>query len=144
MPITFRTTRIVEFGDTDMAGIVHFANFFRFMEAAEHAFLRSRGLSVAMNLDGQQVGIPRVSASCDYLRPARFGDELTIVVTLEKVGRSSLAYGFDVLKGDEEVARGQITAVFCRKNEEGRWESCAIPPAFRAKLEGERPERSSD
>ena len=36
----FRTTRLVEFGDTDMAGIVHFANFFRYMESAEHAFLR--------------------------------------------------------------------------------------------------------
>jgi acyl-CoA thioester hydrolase len=141
MPVTFRTTRIVEFGDTDMAGIVHFANFFRFMEAAEHAFLRSRGLSVAMDLDGHQVGCPRVSASCEYLRPARFGDELTIVVTLEKVGRSSLNYGFDVLKGEEEVARGQITAVFCRKNEEGRWESCAIPPAVRAKLEGDGSDR---
>ncbi len=76
-----------------------------------------------------------MSASCDYLRPAHFGDELTIVVTLEKVGRSSLNYAFDVLKGEEEVARGQITAVFCRKNGEGRWESHAIPPAFRAKLE---------
>ena len=38
----FRTTRRVEFGDTDMAGMVHFANFFRFMEAAEVEFLRAR------------------------------------------------------------------------------------------------------
>ena len=36
----FQTTRRIEFGDTDMAGIVHFANFFRFMEAAECEFLR--------------------------------------------------------------------------------------------------------
>ena len=43
----FTTTRRVEFGDTDMAGIMHFANFFRFMEAAEPDFLRSLGLSVA-------------------------------------------------------------------------------------------------
>jgi tetratricopeptide (TPR) repeat protein len=35
----FTTTRRVEFGDTDMAGIMHFANFFRFMEAAETSFL---------------------------------------------------------------------------------------------------------
>ena len=77
MPAVFRTTRVVEFGDTDMAGIVHFANFFRFMEAAEHAFLRSLGLSVVMEIDGGKYGLPRVSASCDYLKPARFGDELT-------------------------------------------------------------------
>ena len=74
MPAGFRTTRIVEFGDTDMAGIVHFANFFRFMEAAEHAFLRSLGLSVVMEIDGGNYGLPRASAACDYLRPARFGE----------------------------------------------------------------------
>jgi YbgC/YbaW family acyl-CoA thioester hydrolase len=136
MPGTFRTTRMVEFGDTDMAGIVHFANFFRFMEAAEHAFLRSLGLSVAMTVEGRQYGIPRVSASCDYLRPVYFGDLLTIEVVLQKVGRSSLTYAFYFFKEAEEVARGQITAVFCRKNDEDRWESCAIPAAFRAKLEG--------
>src|SRR5437868_6014643 len=58
--LSFRTTRRIEFGDTDMAGIVHFANFFRFMEAAECAFLRSRGLSVRMQWEGQAIGFPRL------------------------------------------------------------------------------------
>ena len=48
----FRTTRRIEFADTDMAGIVHFANFFRFMEAAEVEFLRARGVSVALTWEG--------------------------------------------------------------------------------------------
>ena len=74
MPTPFHTTRLVEFADTDMAGIVHFANFFRFMESAEVEFLRSRGLSVAMIWEGMKIGFPRVSASCDYLRPIRFQD----------------------------------------------------------------------
>ncbi len=47
----FRTSRRIEFADTDMAGLVHFANFFRFMEAAEVEFLGSRGLSVVMHWD---------------------------------------------------------------------------------------------
>ena len=42
----FKIVREVEFSDTDMAGIMHFSNFFRFMEAAEHAFFRSLGLSI--------------------------------------------------------------------------------------------------
>ena len=41
----FRATRRIEFCDTDMAGMVHFSNFFRFMEFAEQEFLRARGLS---------------------------------------------------------------------------------------------------
>ena len=60
MPV-FRTTRRIEFGDTDMAGIVHFANFFRFMESAECEFLRSRGLSVKLDWEGQAIGFPRVT-----------------------------------------------------------------------------------
>ncbi len=134
MPAAFRTARIVEFGDTDMAGIVHFANFFRFMEAAEHAYLRSLGLSVVMEVDGGKYGLPRVSASCDYLRPARFGDELTVEVAVVKLGRSSVSYAFDFTHGDEPIARGRVTAVFCRFDA-GRPEACEMPAEFRAKLD---------
>ena len=68
----FRTIRRVEFHETDMAGIVHFSNFFRYMEAAEHEFLRSRGLSVVLDWEGQRLTFPRVAASCDFRRPLRF------------------------------------------------------------------------
>ena len=134
MPAVFRTTRIVEFGDTDMAGIVHFANFFRYMEAAEHAFLRSLGLSVVMEYEGAKYGLPRVSASCDYLRPARFGETLTITVVVEKLGRSSIAYAFDFTRDAEAIARGRVTAVFCRFDEGGP-KAAEMPEGFRKKLE---------
>src|SRR5215467_15146206 len=86
----FRTTRRVEFVDTDMAGIVHFSNFFRWMESAEVEFLRSLGLSVALPWEGEELGFPRVSAACDFLKPVRFEDVLQITVRLEKIGRKSL------------------------------------------------------
>src|SRR4051812_41157808 len=94
-PMPFVTTRRVEFGDTDMAGIVHFANFFRYMEAAETAFLRSLGFSVNWKADGMKWGFPRVSAACDYRKPARFEDLLTITVTVERVGQRSVTYRHD-------------------------------------------------
>ncbi len=80
MTSPFHTTRRVEFSDTDMAGIVHFASFFRFMEGAEHEFLRSVGLSVVLNWEGVSLGFPRVSASCDFLKPIRFEDVVDIEV----------------------------------------------------------------
>ena len=55
MAYEFKATRRVEFSDTDMAGIVHYANFFRFMETAEHGFYRSLGFSVVM-LETEQIG----------------------------------------------------------------------------------------
>jgi YbgC/YbaW family acyl-CoA thioester hydrolase len=127
--------RIVEFGDTDMAGIVHFAQFFNYLEAAEHAFLRSLGISVVMEWEGTPVGMPRVAASCDYLSPAGFGDELEVRVLVRRLGRSSVTYAFDVLKGETPVARGQITAVFCHHVPGRTLESLEIPAAIRAKLE---------
>src|SRR5271167_2282952 len=95
MPTPFRTTRRVEFADTDMAGIVHFSNFFRFMEAAEVEFLRSRGLSVALTWEGEKLGFPRVAASCDYLRPVHFEDVVDVAVSLVRLGQKSATYGFE-------------------------------------------------
>ena len=66
----FRTTRMVEFFETDMAGIMHFSNFFRFMEAAEHAFYRSIGFSVDEE-KSLGLGWPRVKAECEYRHPLR-------------------------------------------------------------------------
>ena len=131
----FRTKRLVEFGDTDMAGIVHFAKFFTYMESAEHAFLRSLGFSVAMEWEGVRIGAPRVAASCDYLRPVRFEDEIDVVVSVKKLGRSSVTYTFTFFKDDSEMARGEITAVFCRMQPGEGMKAIEIPPAIRAKLE---------
>lgn len=137
MASEFRTRRRVEFADTDMAGIVHFANFFRFMEAAEVEFLRSRGLSVSLPWEGQRLGFPRVAASCDYVKPATFEDVLDVAVTVAKVGRKSVTYAFEFSKGGEVLARGQVSSVCCRVHDDHRLESIEIPASFRARLEAE-------
>ena len=133
----FTTTRRVDFGDTDMAGIMHFANFFRFMESAEIDFLQSLGLSVSWRANGVKWGLPRRSASCDFQAPARFLDVLTIAVTVERVGAKSVTYRFDFAnQRGEPLASGRITAVLCRHAEPGGLEAVGIPADIRAKLEG--------
>lgn len=131
----FTTQRRIEFGDTDMAGIAHFSNFFRFMEAAETSFLHSVGLSVTWSENGVRLGFPRVSVSCDYSKPAIFEDVLDIAVTVEKIGRKSLTYRFDFSRAREAIAVGRITAVLCRTIP-GHVESIEIPEAIRKKLQG--------
>ena len=132
---TFRSSRIVEFGETDMAGIVHFANFFRYMESAECAFLRSLGLGVKIDWEGQALGFPRVAAACDYLSPARFEDVLDVEVGLLNIGSKSVAYGFDFTCMGAAIAKGRVTSVCCRVLGERKWESIAIPASYRARLE---------
>ena len=128
-------TRRVEFGDTDLAGMMHFSNFFRFMEAAETDFLRSRGLSVSSKVEGVKHGFPRVSVSCDFQKPARFEDLLTIAVTLEKLGTKSVTYRFDISCDGVALAVGHMTSVYIRDDGYGGITAIPIPADLRAKLE---------
>src|SRR5689334_20155745 len=115
MASEYRVTRRVEFSDTDMAGIMHFANYSRFMEAAEHAFFRSLRYSIHMHVDGRRFGWPRVHAECDYRQPLRFEDEVEVHLLVREKKAKSLRYEFIFRKlGQEasvEIARGSITAV---------------------------------
>ena len=134
----FTITRRVEFGDTDMAGIMHFSNFFRFMEVAESDYLRGLGLSVSWVEGGVKWGFPRVSVACDYAKPAKFQDVLTIAVTLEKLGKKSVSYRFDFSnQRGEPLASGRMTSVFCRSLGPDHIEALDIPADIRAKLEGQ-------
>jgi YbgC/YbaW family acyl-CoA thioester hydrolase len=138
MSRTYTTQRRVEFGDTDMAGIMHFANFFRYMESAETEFLRSLGLTVSWRDAGCRWGFPRVAVSCDYLQPARFEDVLTITVTVENVGQKSVRYRFDFTNDQgQTIAVGRVTAVLCRASSPGEFEAVEIPPDMRRRLEGD-------
>lgn len=105
---------MVEFSDTDMAGIMHFSAFFRYMEAAEHHLLRHLGFSVYTELDGDVVSFPRVAASCNFRSPARCEDILDIDVTISRVGTKSITYKFQFWQQGREVAIGEMTSVCCR------------------------------
>lgn len=143
MPCEFNTTRRVEFSDTDMAGIVHFSRFFVFMEAAEHAFLRSLGTSVAGTLEGRRVGWPRVGASCDYLNPARFEDMLDVHLKVIRKGTSSMTYGIKFRRGDVLIARGRLSTVFCECVPGRPFRSIPIPDSVADQIE-ESPEQEGE
>jgi 4-hydroxybenzoyl-CoA thioesterase/acyl-CoA thioester hydrolase len=114
MPIAeLRTRRKVEFADTDMGGIVHFARFFVFMESAEHELLAAAGTSVHFEHDGKRLGWPRRSAACDFRSPARLGDVLDIHVRVVRKGTSSMTYAFTFTCGERLVAKGELSSVCC-------------------------------
>ncbi len=114
----FRQRRLVEFAETDMAGIVHFSNFFRWMEACEHAFFRSLGLSLHRHEGDAMVGFARVRAECQYLAPLHYQDEVEVRLVVREKRASALTYDFTFLSssrdGDEVCARGALTVVCVR------------------------------
>ena len=139
MPHEFKVTRRVEFHETDLAGIVHFSNFYRYMESVEHAFLRSLGHSVVMPRHDPPVGFPRVHASCDFRRPVRFEDVLELHLLVREVRPRSIAYQIRLRRLEpgpaEEVAVGNLVVVCVRKRPDGTMEAVAIPPSLAAQLE---------
>ena len=109
----FVTRRRVEFADTDMGGIVHFARFYVYMETAEHELLAALGATVHMQVDGRTIGWPKAATSCEHSSPARLGDLIDIRVRVERKGRTSLTCRFDLSCEGRPVARGRLTSVCC-------------------------------
>jgi YbgC/YbaW family acyl-CoA thioester hydrolase len=126
VPAEFTYRRRVQFAETDMAGIVHFSMYFRYMEEAEHALWRSVGLQIAPP-DGT-VGFPRVAAACDFKAPLHFEDEFEVHVRVEAVGRRSLKYGFTLRRDDDILATGSMTSVSVVRTPEGVVQSVELPP----------------
>lgn len=141
MPYEFKAVRRVEFSETDMAGIVHFSNFFRYMETAEHGFYRSLGLSVTMDQFDPPVGFPRVHASCDYKKPLRFEDEVEIHMLVKEKRSRVLTFFFRFTRlprageGPVLVATGQVTTVCVAHHPDGRMEAMHIPAVLGNKIQ---------
>lgn len=136
-PIRYR--RMVEFADTDMAGIMHFSAFFRFMEGAEHALVREAGLSIFTTVpdsDGNpiEVSFPRVHSDCDFRKPARCEDWLEMETTIEKLGRTSISYHHRILRDDEEIASGRMICVCCQMHDDKPPEPIELPEFVVEKL----------
>src|SRR2546422_6278000 len=94
MACEFKAVRRVEFSETDMAGIVHYSNFFRFMETAEHGFFRALGFSIVERDRVPRIGWPRVHASCDYHKPLRFEEMVEIHLLVAEKHSKALKYQF--------------------------------------------------
>ncbi len=131
----------VQFADTDMAGIVHFSNFFRYMERVEHDFFRALGMSI---WDGHnevaaedRVGWPRVHASCDYKAPLHFEEVFTMELLVEEVRRKTLRYLVRFWKKDGTLgAEGRIIAACVQRDKAtGRMKAVDIPDRIRDKIE---------
>jgi acyl-CoA thioester hydrolase len=131
--------RRVEFVDTDMSGIVHFSRFLVFMENAEHAFLKAIGAAVQWwDAEGREFGWPRVAVSCEYLSPARFGDELEVRLQVVRKGIRSMTYGFEVSCGGSTLARGKTTCAFCVLNDPSGMKAIPIPEEIAGQIEEAR------
>ena len=131
----FVAQRRVEFSQTDMAGIVHFANFYKWMEEVEHDYFRSLDLSIMQKQpDGTYIGWPRVSASCHFHAPARYEDMIDVHLRVERIGVKSLTFEIEFYRDGLKLATGRMKSACCICRPDGTLTSIEIPEMYLEKV----------
>lgn len=128
----FRYRRRVQFYETDLAGIVHFSWYLRYVEEAEHAMWRAAGLSIQPA--DHAVGFPRVSASIDFQAPLRFEDEIEVRIEIEALRPRTIRYAATIWRGDTQVATAAMTAVCISKRPGDPLKAIEIPAGIAQRL----------
>ena len=120
----------VYYEDTDMGGIVYYANYLKYIERARSELVEDMGLDqkVMKDRDGIVFVVRRVEA--DYLAPARLDDRLTVVTTHHPQGQSRWVFDQEVHRGEQVIFRATVTAV-CMTTD-GR--PTRLPAELRARL----------
>ena len=96
------------YGDTDMMGVVYYANYFRYFEAGRTEFLRAVGFRYK-EFEKNGFALPVVSASARYHAPARYDDELALETTLSEVRFSTvrMTYRLTLVSDASLIATGE-------------------------------------
>ncbi len=134
----FTQHRRVEFADTDMAGVMHFAAYYRYMEAVEHAWFRALGLSVVSHDGDGRISWPRAATKAEYFAPARFEDVLEMSLSVVRLGKRSLTHEVSFVSAGRVIARTEATIVCCRVGAD-TFESVDIPDDVRRRIEAGPP-----
>jgi YbgC/YbaW family acyl-CoA thioester hydrolase len=117
-PQNFAIEERVRWGDVDAAGIIFYGAYIRFFEFAETELFRSAGLSYGEMFDELDIWLPRVHLECDFYRVAKLDDLLEVMVSVGKLGRSSIRLDFEVRrKGESElIAKAHFVLVTVRRH----------------------------
>lgn len=101
----------VYYEDTDLAGIVYYANYLKFIERARTEWVRGLGIdqSELKSEAGIVFAVRRVEA--DYLSPAHFDDELIVMTELQELTGARIVLSQDVMRGDDMLFRAVVTLV---------------------------------
>ena len=121
----------VYYEDTDLAGIVYYANYLKFIERARTEWVRALGIDQTHLKDTHDIVFAVRRVEADYLAPARFDDELVVVTEVEKLTGARIVLAQDVLRGDAVLFRSQVTLVALT----GAGIPARLPADIRPKLE---------
>ena len=101
----------VYYEDTDLAGIVYYANYLKFIERARTEWVREKGVDQSVLKDGCGIVFAVRRIEADYLSPARFGDDLIVETRLSSHSGARIALLQNVLRDRETLFAAKVTLV---------------------------------
>ena len=125
----------IRFGDIDRAGIVYYPRFMHYFHVALEEFFASElGIEYHDMVETHRIGLPTVHLETDFSRPFSYGDNIEVEVSVLKVGRSSISFGYRVFKQGETEPRivGHNVTVCLDMDS---FKKLEIPDWFRQQLE---------
>ena len=133
--MAFYSQLIIRFGDIDRGGIVYYPRFMHYFHVTlEEFFAGELGIEYDVMVETHRIGLPTVHLQTDFSRPFSYGDNIEVEVSVLKVGRSSITFGYRVFKQGESDPRiiGHNVTVFLDMD---TIKKLVIPPWFRQLLE---------
>jgi 4-hydroxybenzoyl-CoA thioesterase len=110
--VPFATQITVAFGDVDPANFVYFPNLFHYCHIAmERFFLEKCGIAYSSLIQNQRVGFPTVDIKAAFTRPLVYGDEVEILVSVLKLGRTSITFDYRLLRRSDMACCATATMV---------------------------------
>jgi acyl-CoA thioester hydrolase len=107
-PNAFSIPVRVYYEDTDAGGVVYYANYLKFFERCRTEWMRLAGHDQSALAAEAGIGFVARKASCEYLKPARLDDELTVGLEVEKLTRVRVVFRQHVRRGDDELVTGTV------------------------------------
>ena len=122
----------VYYEDTDVGGVVYYANYLKYMERARTEWLRALGFDMSAMAREHRCHFVAQRAEIDYLRPARLDDQLVATVRLARAGHARLVLEQDVLRDGQRLAGGRVTLACITTD---TWQPAPMPAALKNTLE---------
>ena len=131
-PNAFSIPVRVYYEDTDAGGVVYYANYLKFFERCRTEWMRQIGHDQSQLAADAGIAFVARKASCEYLKPARLDDLLTVGLEVEKLTRVRVIFRQHVRRGDEELVTG-VVEIACVDTV--KMTPAAIPEFLHSKLE---------
>lgn len=123
----------VTYADTDKAGIIYYANYYRYLEQGRTELLRSLGVRYRDLEVVRKLFLPAVESGCKYLAPSRYDDLLTVRTWIAELGRASVVFSCEIV--DKELDGRVVAEVFSRHAVvTDLWRPARVPADLRALL----------